>query len=299
MEDQAAQISNPTQIIIDSVRQLGAAILEKLPILGIGLLILVLTWIAARVINAISRRMMSRSGLRESLVALFCKLINIGVWIAGILVAAMTVFPSFTPGQIITTLGLSSIAIGFAFKDIFENFIAGILVLAREPFRLGDFISCNGIEGTVEHITIRDTHIRQPNANRVVLPNAMLFKNPVTVFTDEKIRRVTIAAGIGYGEDIARAREIIEAAVRTVSSVNQDKPVQIFAREFGASSVDFEVTWWTGTAGEPANIRASRDQVIEAVKKALDEAGIEIPFPYRTLVFSKPAEATALTEKAD
>lgn len=279
---------DPVKIIVESVQSLTTGLLEKLPVLGIGFLILIATWIAAKIASAVGLRMMQRANLRDSLTALFSKLIRLGVWIAGILVATMTIFPSFTPGQIITTLGLSSIAIGFAFKDIFENFIAGILVLAREPFRLGDFIACQGVEGTVEHVTIRDTHVRQSNGNRVVMPNAMLFKNPVTVFTDLKTRRITIAAGVGYGEDIGKARQVIQDAVSGCASVNNEKPVQIYAKEFGASSVDFEVTWWTGTDAEPANIRVSRDEVIEAVKKALDNAGIEIPFPYRTLTFSEP-----------
>lgn len=281
---------DPTQIIVDSARQMAEALLQKLPVLAIGTLILLLTFVAAGIAGAVMTRVLQRGKLRNSLVVLFVKLIRITVWIAGVLIATMTVFPSFTPGQIVTTLGLSSIAIGFAFKDIFENFIAGILLLAREPFRLGDFIQCNGIEGTVEHVTVRDTHIRQPNANRVVLPNAMLFKNPVTVFTDRKIRRITLACGVGYGENVGKARSVIEAAVRGVPSVNTSQPVQIYAKEFGASSIDFEVTWWTGTDTESANIRVSRDQVVEAIKSALDEAGIEIPFPYRTLTFNEPLE---------
>ncbi len=278
----------PTQVILDSAQSMINALLQKVPILAIAIVILIVTWLVARIAGAVGGGMMRRASMRNSLVELFTKLIRIGVWIAGILTATMTVFPSFTPGQIVTTLGLTSIAIGFAFKDIFENFIAGILVLAREPFRLGDYISCNGIEGSVEHVTVRDTHIRQPSGNRVVMPNAMLFKNPVTVFTDLKTRRITITAGVGYGEDLARAREVIADAVANAETVNTSKPVQIYAREFGASSVDFEVTWWTGTDDKPADIRSSRDTVIAAVKKALDDAGIEIPFPYRTLTFNKP-----------
>lgn len=281
---------DPTKIILDSTQAMATAVLAKLPVLGIGLAVLIITFIAVRIIGAVARNVLTRSKLRNSLIELFVKLIRITVWIVGILTATMAVFPSFTPGQVVTTLGLTSIAIGFAFKDIFENFIAGILVLAREPFRLGDFIECNGIEGTVEHVTIRDTHIRQANANRVVLPNAILFKNPVTVFTDRKTRRITVTCGVGYGENVAQAREVIERAVRGAPGVNTDQPVQIYAKEFGASSIDFEVTWWTGTDAAAANIRVSRDAVIEAVKTALDEAGIEIPFPYRTLTFSEPLQ---------
>ena len=94
------------------------------------------------------------------------------------------IFPGITPAKILTVLGLGSIAIGFAFKDIFENFLAGILILFREPFQIQDFIECEGIEGFVEDITIRDTHIRRVDGQRIVIPNAMLFKNPVYVRTD-------------------------------------------------------------------------------------------------------------------
>lgn len=281
---------DPIQIVTDSVNAMTTTLLEKSPKLALGLLIIVLTWIAAKIAGTVISRMLNRANLRESLVVLFVKIARIGVWILGLLIATMTVFPSFTPAEIITTLGLSSIAIGFAFKDIFENFIAGILILLREPFRLGDYIECGGHEGTVENITVRDTHIREPNANRVVLPNAMLFKNPVRVFTDRKTRRITIVCGVAYSEDLSHARQVIADAVSHAPTVNTAQPVQIYAKEFGASSVDFEVTWWTGTESDGANIRVSRDSVIEAVKTALDKAGIEIPFPYRTLTFSEPLE---------
>ena len=82
------------------------------------------------------------------------------------------------------------------------------------------------------------------------------------------------------------AREVIAKAVATVDSVREDQPIQIFAQAFNSSSIDFEVTWWTGS--KPVDIRSSRDQVVAAVKRALNEAGIEIPFPYRTLTFKEP-----------
>ncbi|WP_342347861.1 mechanosensitive ion channel family protein, partial [uncultured Nitrospira sp.] len=219
----------------------------------------------------------------------------IGIWIVGILIAAIIIFPSLTPGKILTGLGLGSIAIGFAFKDIFENFLAGILILLREPFQLGDFIECQELEGYVEEITIRDTHIRQTDGQRVVIPNSLLFKNPVTVRTDRDLRRVTIMCGIAYGEDVNTGREVIRHALEGLSTVNQEKDIQIFAQGFGASSIDFEVTWWTGS--RPVDIRKSKDKVVAAVKQALDSAGIEIPFPYRTLTFKEPLETLITRHK--
>ena len=194
------------------------------------------------------------------------------------------VFPSLTPAKALTALGLGSVAIGFAFKDVFENFLAGILILLREPFALDDFIECSGIEGQVSEITIRDTHIRQTDGQLVVMPNAILFKQPVTVRTSQNLRRAEITVGVAYDEDVDAARDVIYDAVVAVDMVRDDvRDVQVFAKEFGASSVDYQVTWWTGS--RPVDIRASRDKVVASIKRALDDAGIEIPFPYRTLTF--------------
>ena len=272
--------------IIESSRNLIMSFLATLPQLLIGLVILGITWIVTKIIRKVWSKIAQRLGIRKSLEELFKKLAFIGIWLIGIMIAAMTIFPDFTPAKLITVVGLSSIAIGFAFKDIFENFLAGILILMREPFRINDFIECSDIEGKVEEITIRDTYIRQTDGQLVVLPNAMLFQNPVYVRTNQPIRRVTVMCGVAYDEDVDQAREIIRKAVEKVESVHKDKPVEIFAQTFGASSIDFEVTWWTGS--KPLDIRKSRDEVIAAVKRALDDAGIEIPFPYRTLTFKEP-----------
>ena len=95
------------------------------------------------------------------------------------------------------------------------------------------------------------------------------------------------------GKDVDEARDVIAEAVRSVDSVRDDvKDVQIFAQEFADSSINFEVTWWTGS--KPVDIRQSRDKVVAAVKRALDDAGIEIPFPYRTLTFKDPVRAELL-----
>jgi len=155
------------------------------------------------------------------------------------------------------------------------------------------------LEGQIEEITIRDTRIRRTDGQLVVTPNHELFQNPVVVRTDRDVRRTTIICGVAYGEDVDAAREVIYEAVRRLDSVRDDvRDVQVFAHAFGASSIDFEVTWWTGS--KPVDIRASRDQVIASVKRSLDEAGIEIPFPYRTLTFKGPMPSQqACTDRDD
>ncbi|MGH1417885.1 MAG: mechanosensitive ion channel family protein [Hyphomicrobiaceae bacterium] len=262
---------------------------EALPQLAAAMFLLIVTWGVVYITRYIIDRFLRAARARRSLIELFQMLASVGLWIFGILIATTVALPSVTPGKVLTALGLGSVAIGFAFKDVFENFLAGIFLLVREPFRLGDFIEVEGVEGQVGKITVRDTHIRQTNGELVVMPNALIFKNPVHVLTEGEMRRTTIVCGVSYDTDVDDAREVITKAVRNVDTVRDDvKDVQIFAQAFGSSSIDFEITWWTGS--RPVDIRRSRDEVVRAVKRALDDAGIEIPFPYRTLTFKTPLD---------
>ena len=278
------------QQVVGSVRALWEDFLEQSPLLLVAAVVLVLTAVVARIARAVFARTPGYGRLRSSLQDLIEQFIAAGVWIVGVLVAATVAFPGVTPGSLIATLGLGGVAIGFAFKDIFENFFAGILILWKFPFDRGDFIECEGISGKVQQITVRNTLIRQTDGKLVVAPNAMLFKNPTLVYTNWKSRRVTVTCGVAYAEDVDAAREIIHTAVAGCDTVEQRKPVEIFAKEFADSSVNFEVTWWADPT--PLGERKSRDQIVAAVKRALDDAGIEIPFPQRTLWFKEPLQTT-------
>jgi small conductance mechanosensitive channel len=261
--------------------------IEVMPQLLIALVIILLTYAFAKLARNIAQRILKKTKLRKSLINLLILFSSIAIWIIGIMIAAIIAFPGLTPTKMLAGLGIGSVAIGFAFKDIFENFLAGIIILLRKEMRINDFIACEGYEGTVEAILVRETHIRQPDGELVILPNSILFKNPLTIRTDLDQRRTTIICGVGYGENVDEARSVIKQAVTDCKTVISDsRPVQIFANEFADSSINFEVTWWTGS--KPVNIRESRDEVVAAVKSALDKSGIEIPFPYRTLTFNQP-----------
>lgn len=277
----------PFKIASDQLQSHATALIEASPRLIGAIILILLFWLAARALRWIIRRVARRARLRTALVDLLTMLSFAVVLVVGVLAAAAVLFPTVTPGKLLTALGLGSVAIGFAFKDILENFFAGVLILLREPFGVGDHIASQAAEGAVEEITIRDTRIRQTDGQLVVVPNAALFQNAVMVRTDQEFRRTSITCGVAYAEDVDEARSVIERAVKAVDLVRDDvRDVQVFAKEFGSSSIDFEVAWWTGS--KPVDIRASRDRVVAAVKRALDEAGIEIPFPYRTLTFNEP-----------
>ncbi|NCT41343.1 MAG: mechanosensitive ion channel [Alphaproteobacteria bacterium] len=272
--------------LYDQITSMAVGFIKILPMLGIGIFVLAITWAISKAVSKILRKSLSHTKMRPSLKSLFATLAKVAVWTFGIMITATVVFPSLTPAKMLATLGLGSVAIGFAFKDVFENFLAGILIMLRDPMRIGDYIECEGVEGRVEHISIRETYIRETDDELVLVPNSYLFKNPLTVVTDKALRRFEITAGVGYGEDVDKCREIIQNAVEGAEFIEKDKPVQVFAKEFGDSSINYTVRWWSQSA--PVNKHKSRDKVISAIKRALDEAGVEIPFPYRTMTFSEP-----------
>ncbi|WP_394727730.1 mechanosensitive ion channel family protein [Altererythrobacter sp. GH1-8] len=258
---------------------------EAIPSLMIAFLIILITGLIAGFAVKIVDRLSGKTELRPSLRALLETLVKLGVWLLGVFIAAIVVFPDLTPGSLIAGLGVGALAIGFAFQDIFENFLAGVLIMLREKMRIGDVIVCEGIEGAVEHITLRETHLRRASGELTVVPNAFLFKNPVEIITDASQRRHDLVIGVSYDTDLDKAAEVIRKAVKSVDAVDTGKDIDVFATEFNSSSVDFLVRWWAGSSAGAA--ATSKDQIMRAIKRALDDAGIEIPFPYITHTFKE------------
>jgi hypothetical protein len=143
------------------------------------------------------------------------------MFILGALVGCVIVFPNFTPASLLQFLGIGSVAIGFAFRDVLQNYLAGILLLLTEPFRIGDQIRFGSYEGTVEEIQTRATLLKTYDGRRVVIPNSELFTNSVVVNTAFEVRRLEYDVGIGYGDDVERARALILEALRSVEGVHR------------------------------------------------------------------------------
>lgn len=254
-----------------------------IPEIIFSVILLCITWYVARVAGHLVQLTFTKTNVKPALVEFLQKVLSFTVWVCGILLAASIIFPSVTPAKVITALGFGSIAVGLAFKDIFENFMAGVLILLREPFKLKDYIQVDNIIGSVERITIRDTYLKDLDGQRVVVPNAKLFKNDVIVLTYENKRRVSIVCGIAYGEDVQEVKDILLKKIKEQSTVSKSHPVEVRADHFGDSSVNLRIYWYTDST--PEGVRVSIDEIITVIKATLDDKGIEIPFPYRTLTF--------------
>lgn len=207
----------------------------------------------------------------------------------GLLVALSVALPTFRPGDVVQVLGIGSVAVGFAFRDILQNFLAGILLLVTQPFRIGDQIVASNYEGTVEDIQTRATFIRTYDGRRVVIPNADLFTDTVVVNTAFEHRRLEYDVGIGYGDDIERARGIILATLRGTEGVLAEPAPDVLLMDLAPSSVCLRVRWWIAPP-KRADALDARDKVLTAVKNQLTFHGIDLPFPTHQILFHDQTE---------
>ena len=271
--------------------------LSILPNLAIAIVVLVITWIVSKFALSIADKLIGSTSLRPNLKNLLETAVKLLIWIIGLMIAAAVIFPGFTPAGMIAGLGIGAVAVGFAFQDIFENFFAGVLIMLREKMRIGDVIECQEIVGKVEHITLRETYVRSLSNELTVVPNAVLFKNPVKILTDDQIRRHEVVIGVSYDTDLEEAAGVLRRALEGLTDIEQDKGVEIYAQEFNSSSVDFLVRWWAGST--PKASWQSKDLVVRTIKRALDDADIEIPFPYMTHTFKEPLPITRASDKEE
>lgn len=270
---------------------MGRDFMALLPNLLFGLVVFIAFLFAARGVRSLVERVTQNRQQSESLKILLSRLAYVATLILGILVTVTIIVPSFTPASLVSALGIGGVAIGFAFKDIFQNFLAGVLLLLTEPFKLNDQITYKNFEGTVESIQTRATTIKTYDGRRVVIPNAELFINAVTVNTAYDKRRLQYDIGIGYGDDIAVARQLIVEAMKSVEGVLADPPPDAIVVDLASSSVNLRARWWINPPRR-ADVMDAQDRVLEAIKNTLTAHGIDLPFPTQQILLHDQTEAT-------
>ncbi|MEM6614353.1 MAG: mechanosensitive ion channel family protein [Cyanobacteria bacterium P01_C01_bin.72] len=272
-------INTIVQVLLDL---LGQSI-KALPSLLSALVVLFLTRYAVQVVLKIAEETGKRAIKSTSLQLLLLKICQIGVWTVGVLIACVLAFPGFELGDIIATLGVGSVAIGFAFQDIFKNFLAGIILLVEEPFRIGDEVEIGDYQGKVENISIRTTKILTFKGERILLPNSTVFTDAVKVNTAYGHRRTDLAVGVDYNTPLPQAKDLLLATIKSVDGVMKQPSPEIDLVNFGDSSIDFVVRYWSNSRQK--QLRHVQTKAIVAIKKALDQADISIPYPIRTLYY--------------
>jgi len=274
-EDVAQQVDVDPGMILEKVDSWVDGFIRLLPNIGIAILLVFIFYFVAKFIGRLVEKGAAKRD-RKNLGLMLGGFAKYAIMIIGVVLGMTIIVPSLKPGDLIAGLGVSSVAIGFAFKDILQNWLAGLLILIRQPFEIKDQIEVGGFEGTVEKIETRATIIRTYAGERIVIPNNQIYTNSVKVKTAHDIRRSHYDIGIGYGDDLDEAIEILQKAVSEVEGINKEKGVEVLPWDLAASWVTLRVRWWTES--QRSDVVKTMVKVISTIKRSLDDAKIDMPY---------------------
>lgn len=294
-QDQNTQTDTPNEVdfnpglIMEKLDAWLDGFVKLLPNIGVAIIVFIIFYFLGRfakniVLNSAAKRD------RKNLGRMLGGLIKYGLIIVGAALATTVVIPSLKPGDLIAGLGVSSVAIGFAFKDILQNWLAGLLILLRQPFEIKDQIVIGDFEGTVEKIETRATIILTYSGERIVIPNNEIYTNAVKVNTAHEFIRSQYDIGIGYGDDITEAKEHIQKALENIEGIDQSKGVEVLTWDLAASWVTLRVRWWTKS--HRADVVKVYTKVLPAIKRSLDDALIDMPYETQVHLFHDQTEET-------
>lgn len=271
-----------------TLQEWGETFFEMLPNLVLAILIVVAAVFAARLVRRVVANVLRRAADRaphtKNVVDLLATLAYVAVLAAGTFVALTVLRLEGVVTTLLAGAGVVGLALGFAFQDIASNFIAGVLMAVRNPFVVGEIIETNGYMGTVREISLRSTVLDTFQGQKVILPNAKVFGDPIVNYSTRRERRVDLTCGVGYGDDLAHAQRVAVEAVEGLEVRKASKPVQLYYTEFGDSSINFVVRFWIDFSVQTDFLEA-QSEAVKAVKAAFDASGVTIPFPIRTLDF--------------
>lgn len=271
-------------ILVDKLSNWMDTAIEMLPNFALALIILIVFYAVGKIIKKSIRSLLQNVTTNRTIVNLLESILGFIILAIGIFIALSILQLDGAVTSLLAGAGVIGLALGFAFQDIASNFISGIILSIRHPFGIGDIIQSNDFFGTVQKLNLRNTILKLPQGQVVYIPNKMIFENPLENFTKTGERRIDLACGVSYGEDLERVQQIAVEAIDKLDKINKDRDIQFMFNEFGGSSINFEIRYWIQYKRQFDYFSAQSDGVI-ALKKAFDENDIMIPFPIRTLDF--------------
>jgi small-conductance mechanosensitive channel len=242
---------------------------------------LIIARLAAWGVRSVLRRRVDRS-----LAALVGRLVGYAIVVFALVYALDTLGVAI--GPLLGALGIIGIALAFAFRDILENFISGILLQLQRPFTYGDEVAIDGYEGTIREVSARMVTMVTPAGETIRFPATTVITSDINNYTEHGFRRTTVPIGVAYGSDLRRAEAALRTAVERADGVVPSPPAEVLLDGFGDSSIDFVVRFWHRPS--IAEHWRTKSNVAFEIERALVDAGITIPFPQRTLHLAERPE---------
>lgn len=273
-----------TTLLTEELESYLTILVKALPNFVLALIVFLLFWIGARFVQSLSERLLKRLTPHKSIRHLGSSVVYLSLVILGTFVALSILQLDKAVTSLLAGAGVIGLALGFAFQDIASNFVSGVLIAFRHPYEVGDIIEAKGFMGTVTAIQLRTTTIKTFQGLEVLIPNKYLFTEPITNYTNEPERRVDVAVGVSYGDDLEKVERLLTEKLEELPNRIEGRPIEVFYNEFGASSINLEVRVWVVYRSHVSYLE-TRSQAVKRIKLVFDENDITIPFPIRTLDF--------------
>lgn len=265
--------------LIDQIQTYYAVLVALLPKLALAVLVILFTLSLAGWAKRFTRRRLSQRMDDPLLANFLARLIKISLSLIGFLIVLSLVGLGAAAASVLAGAGISAFIIGFAFKDIGENFLAGILMAFKRPFRIGDVIQSGDIQGKIIGLSLRDTQVKTFDGKDVYLPNGMLLKNPLINSTIDGFLRNEFDLGIDYDSDLNKAIEVIYDSLREVDGLlwDENKSPNVAVKNLGASTVNITVYFWINTFDSNVSGLKVKTEAIRNVLTQLKAAGFYLP----------------------
>jgi len=258
--------------LAESFREFGDGFVNRLPYLAAAVVAIVLTVVVARLVRSMVERALRRGRAERHVVVVVATLAYYAAFALGLLVSLS--LGGVNLGVLVGSLGLATVALGFALQDIVSNFTAGIVLLLEHPFTEGDHIAIAEAEGEVEEIRVRATRLRAPDGQLVLVPNKLLFTQVLTNSTATMRRRVEVLLEVPYGQDAARARELLLEVAAGLEGVSDDPEPRLLTQLLGQGARRLRLTFWVDSrSDDPDRVRS---ELLDAAEKRLRDAGVSL-----------------------
>ena len=276
--------NNAYRLIVQKLDRWLQALIKLLPNILLAVIILVIGIFVAGWIKKLAAKLIAKISHNTTLNGLFASV----VYLFFVCIAIFTALSILQLDKAVTSIlagaGIAGLALAFAFQDIAANFISGIFISFRRPLHIGHIVKVKDYMGKVEEINLRDTVLRTFQGQLVIIPNKDVFQNPIENYSLLGKRRLDLAIGVSYGDDLEKVKSVTLNAVKGIPELSQKDETTLFYTEFGDSSINFIVRLWINSPEQPTYLSVG-SQAIMRIKKAYDENDIMIPFPIRTLDF--------------
>lgn len=284
MQDITENLEKPADKIWDKIDGWIDTLIAMLPNMAVALLSFILFYLIAKVAQKTTSKIFNKTSSNRALSNLFSTIVFYVVVGVGIFIILEVLKLEKAVTSLLAGVGVVGLALGFAFQDVASNFLSGIILAFRRPFMLSDIVEVNDMMGIVTRTNLRVTVIKTFRGQEIYIPNKDVLQSPITNFTVLGERRIDIAVGVSYGDDLAKVESLVKDTISKIDGVIRLDDMIFDYYEFGSSSINFMIRFWVKYPDQPGYL-GFRNEAIKEIKKAFDANDITIPFPIRTLDF--------------